>query len=81
MSDGVDDVETMIEEYRQLCEREGEILDRLQSLRMEKAVMIASINHGIGKIGQHDRDVAQKGEEHVDGPEFAFVAPDGALDR
>lgn len=66
MSDDEDDLTEMIDEYRQLCEREGEIESRLEDVRYDKCRAIAELNHAVGEMGQYERDVAHYGEENVD---------------
>jgi len=63
-------LEELIAEYRETCQREGDLASELRSVRMDKARQIARLNHVIGKIGQHDRDVRKFGEEHVDDPRY-----------
>jgi hypothetical protein len=61
----------LLADYRETCQREGELAKALRSVRMDKARQIAEINHAIGEIGKYNRDRVKLGAEHVDEPEYS----------
>jgi hypothetical protein len=61
MSDSEPTLSDRIEEYQDLCEREGELLAKLRPLRIDKARLMARINHDLGKRGRAARDGSYEG--------------------